>query len=84
MDLYHIYKDFLTAVISCFLLMLVFFTLTYIVVFNRVLDESKKIDAFFNERDKDYSDMIKTLASEVGKYISLFQGPSRLRTLWGQ
>ena len=53
-------------------------------VFNRVLDESKKIDAFFNERDKDYSDMIKTLASEVRKYISLFQGPSRLRTLWGQ
>ena len=37
--------------------------------FYRVLDESRKIDAYLNERDKDHSDLIKNLANEVRKNI---------------
>ncbi len=38
--------------------------------FYRVLDESRKIDAYLNERDKDHSDLIKNLANEVRKVYS--------------
>ena len=47
-------------------------------LFGRVLDESKGIDAFFNERDKDYSDMIKTLANEVKLYFITFKNQAGL------
>jgi hypothetical protein len=36
-------------------------------IFCRVLDESRKIDVYLNERDKDHSNLIKNLANEVDK-----------------